>query len=204
MPTPSPTDRIAVLAARLVCAGRIATVQEAIHVASERLELLDSDAPSHGLVRRHLQAMLMQELGAEGYQSMTRRRLEVAEEVMSTLAAHTDVVDVLLAGRGASGHLDGDLTLHIRVYTRRTITDLAEDLVLVGYEEPRFATAETRFGRLDRLLFRDGDVDVAMTRCLPEQRRSAEQDLFTGRAVPVMSLGRLRGRLDATGDLERE
>lgn len=197
MPNPTPSDRIAVLAARLVCEGRAPTVREAIHVACERLELSEDEAPSHGLVRQHLQAMLMQELGAEGYQSMTRRRLEVAEEVMSTLEAHTDVLDVLLAGRGASGHLDGDLTLHIRVYTRRSITDLAEDLVLVGYEEPRFATAETRFGRLDRLLFRDGDVEVSVTRCLPEQRSSAPQDLFTGRAVSIMSLAEMRGRLRA-------
>lgn len=192
---PSITTRIATLAAQLVADGRVRTVDEAIRIASERLDAPPRSAPTAGVVRQHLQPMLMQTLGAEGYAAMTRRRLEVAEEVMTVLAERIDVLDVVLAGRAAAGHLDGDLALHIRVYTRRRIGELAQDLVDVGFAEPRFVTAETRFGRLDRLVFADGDVDVVVTRCLPEQRGEAGKDLFTGKPVAHVRIDALRAAL---------
>src|SRR5687768_15139751 len=140
---PSLTERLAVLAASLVVQGDARGVAEALRIAGERLDAPPEAAPSPGLVRQHVQAMSMQVLGAAGYAAMTRGRLELAESVMTVLSEHTDVLDVLLAGRAAAGHLDGDLTIHVRVYTRRRIGDIAEDLVTVGFPEPRFSTAET-------------------------------------------------------------
>ena len=188
-------ERVAIRAAQIMLDGAARDVDRAIALAIERLEAPLTAAPTAGRVRQHLQPMLMQTLGADGYAAMTRRRLEVAEEVMTVLAERTDVLDVVLAGRAAAGHLDGDLALHIRVYTRRRIGELAQDLVDVGFAEPRFVTAETRFGRLDRLVFADGDVDVVVTRCLPEQRGEAGKDLFTGKPVAHVRIDALRAAL---------
>ncbi|MFO0875240.1 MAG: hypothetical protein U0575_14885 [Phycisphaerales bacterium] len=189
------TERLAIHAAQLVVDGGARDVEQAIRLAVERLGAAPSAAPTAGLVRQHLQPMLMQSLGADGYAAMTRRRLEVAEETMTVFAERNDVLDVVLAGRAAAGHLDGDLALHVRVYTRRRIGELAQDLVDVGFAEPRFATAETRFGRLDRLIFVDGDVEVIVTRCLPEQRGEAARDLFNGRRVAHVRLPALRSAI---------
>lgn len=197
---PSITTRIATLAAQLVADGRVRTVDEAIRIASERLDAPPRSAPTAGVVRQHLQPMLMQTLGAEGYPAMTRERLELAESAMTVLATPTETLDVVLAGRAAKGQLDGDLTLHIRVYTRRRIAAIAQDLVDAGFEEPRFATAATRFGRLDRLEIDDGRTTISITRCLPEQRREADLDLFSGARIPILRLPELEKRLrDGTG-----
>jgi hypothetical protein len=193
--TPSITTRIATLAAQLVADGRVRTVEEAIRVALDRLDAPPRSAPSAGVVRQHLQPLLMQSLGAEGYPAMTRERLELAESAMTVLATPTETLDVVLAGRAAKGQLDGDVTLHIRVYTPRRIADIAQDLVDAGFEEPRFSTAETRFGRLDRLEIDDGKTMISITRCLPQQRREAERDLYNGARIPTLRLPELEKRL---------
>lgn len=186
------TERVAIRAAQLVAEGAMRDVAGAIRAALQREHAPPEAAPTQGLVRRHLEPMLMQVLGAEGYPAMLRERLELAESVMTVIETHVDVIETLLVGRAAAGRLDGDVTLHVRAYTRRRIGDLAEDLVTVGFAEPRFVTVESRYGRLDRILFESDGVMVAVTRCLPEQRREAKRDLVTGRELAVLSLESLR------------
>ncbi|HMN96198.1 MAG TPA: hypothetical protein PKC43_07785 [Phycisphaerales bacterium] len=204
------TERVAIRAAQYVAEGSVRDVAGAIRVALEREHAPPGAAPTAGLVRRHLAPMLMQVLGAEGYPAMLRGRLELAESVMTVLEEHVDVIGTLLVGRAAAGRLDGDMTLHIRVYTRRRIGDIAEDLVTFGFEEPRFVTVESRIGRLDRLLFECDGVAVAVTRCLPERRMPqrgrgrAEGSRRRPRGLPPGSATDLvRGTAVATLDLER-
>lgn len=180
-------EQVAALAARLVADDRAATVREAVGMAVDRLHAAPSALPSEGLVRRHLQPRLMQRLGAEGYASMIARREELAETVMTIMAGLPGVVDVVLAGRAARGQLDGDVTLHLRVYTRRAIGELAQALLDVGaalgWGEPRFSTADTRLGRRDRVEFDAEGATVSLIRCMPEERAEAQRDLFTGRRI---------------------
>lgn len=191
------TERVAIRAAQLVAEGSVRDVAGAIRAALHREHAPPEAAPTPGVVRRHLEPMLMQVLGAEGYPAMLRARLELAENVMTVIETHVDVIETLLVGRAAAGRLDGDVTLHIRAYTRRRISDIAEDLVTVGFEEPRFVTVESRFGRLDRIVFESDGVMVAVTRCLPEQRRDSKRDLVTGRALATLSLDRLRSLVES-------
>ena len=173
------------LAARSVADGRQPTVQQALRAAMEESGAPPTAAPSLGEVRRHLQPMLMQSLGAEGYEAMVRRRRAVAEELMGILVDLPGVLDVVLAGRAAKGQMDGDLTLHLRVYTRTPIGALAQAVVDAGFEEPTFSTAETRRGRRDRMEFTEGDLGVSIVRCMPEERHEADRDLFSGRPVAI-------------------
>jgi hypothetical protein len=193
-------EQIAQFAARLVARGDAPDVATGVQLALARLKAPPSLAPGHGEVRRHLQAISQQTLGAAGYAAMVRERLELAESVMTVLTELDEVVDVVLAGRAAAGHLDGDLTLHVRAYTRRLIGDLAEALVSVGYEEPTFVTAETRFGRLDRLQFKENGVQVAVTRCMPALLNEASRDLYEDKPARTLTLEALRRRISELPD----
>jgi hypothetical protein len=176
---------VAILAAQLVAEGRQPTVRSAILAAMAALGAPPAAAPGEGLVRQHLQPMLMRALGAEGYSQLHRHRGETIDEVATLLATAPGVEEVVLAGRAAKGQLDGDVTAHLRVYTRTPIGELARCLVDAGCEEPRFSTAETRLGRRDRMVLEVEGVTIHVVRCLPQERRSAGLDLFSGRRIAV-------------------
>lgn len=185
------TDEIARVAARLIEAGRSAAFDEAIRAAAEKLGYRDAHLPGHGLVRRHAEALSMQAHGAEGNAERRRRILEIAERLMALFAETRDDVEPMLAGRAASGLLGGGEPLHVRLYTRADVGDLARTLVEFGYDEPAFETAETRHGRLSRMRISDDGVEIVLTRCLPELRRDAAKDLFTGAPVATATLADL-------------
>jgi len=179
------TTRVAILAAQLVAEKREPTVRSAIRAAMEALDAPPRSEPSEGAVRQHLQPLLMQTLGAAGYDALQRRREETIDEIASLLATAPGVEEVVLAGRAAKGQLDGDVVAHLRVYTRTRIGELAGHLVATGCEEPRFSTAATRFGRRDRLEFDVDGLTISVVRCMPEERRSAALDLFSGRRTAI-------------------
>lgn len=187
------TDEIARLAARFIETGRSGDIGEAIRAAAEKLGHRDARLPGHGLVRRHAEALSMQARGAEGHAERRRRILGVVERLMALFAETRDDVEPLLAGRAASGLLGvGGEPLHVRLYTRADVGDLARTLVEFGYEEMSFETAETRHGRLSRMRVVDDGVEIVLTRCLPEMRRDAAKDLFTGEPVATATLSDLR------------
>ncbi len=137
----------------------------------------------------------MQTLGSEGYAQSVGDVWRVAERIMTVLAEAVPDAEPLLAGRAVQGMIDGGVTLHVRVYTQASIGDVAQTLVDFGYEEPDFETAETRFGRLDRLSLADEGIDVLVTRCPPNVVGRSGEDLFSGKPVSTATLAEVRAKL---------
>lgn len=190
------TDAIAREAARLIETGCTSDVGEAVRLAARALGAEDAPRPGPGRVRRHAQAMSMQALGSAAYADRVDAILDVAEALLTSIEHALPDAEAVLVGRAARGQVDGDVTLHVRVYTDRRISSLAEALVELGYEEPAFETAQTRQGRFDRLKFAEEGIDVVVTRCPPATARG-HRDLFSGRAVPAATAEDLRRRRQA-------
>lgn len=188
------TDRIAHEAARLFASGQADSLSGAIRCAVEALGLHQVPAPSPGRVRQHLQALSMQALGEAGYKEAVEDFLNIAQEIMALLETSFDDMSTILAGRAAKGFCDGGATLHIRMYTKQPIGLIAARLVESGYEEPEFRTAETKFGRLDRMRLCDAGVEVVLTRCAPALLKHAGEDMFTGRRIESLDLETLTRR----------
>jgi len=195
------TELFAREAARLYHEGKAKTISDAIHKAAQQLghSAGASDAPSHGRVRKHVQALSMQAMGSDAYADAIKERLRAAEQLMSALDEHYAGVPIFLMGRAARGHVDGDTTLHIRIYTDEPIDQLAQTLVDLGYNEPKFETANTRLGKLNRMRIRDADADadILLTRLLPAMLKSEQRDLFTNAAIATQTLKQLRDQLGA-------
>jgi hypothetical protein len=189
------TDQIAREAARLIETGKAGTVAEAIRLAAAALHLHDAPMPGHGRVRKHAQGMAMQALGESAYRQSIRDVWSIAEQILTVIEQSQPGASSVLVGRAARGQIDAGVTIHLRVYTRRPIRDIVENLVAYGYEEPGFETAETRFGRLDRIRFREEGCEVVLTRCLPDTAGQLKRDLFTGRPIATATAGELRRRL---------
>ncbi|MDY7109223.1 MAG: hypothetical protein SYC29_11365 [Planctomycetota bacterium] len=193
--TDARTDQIAREAARLIEAGKARTVGEAIRLAADALRLKQAPMPGHGRVRKHAQGMAMQAMGERAYRQSIEHVLNVAEQLLTVLEQGEPEGPAVVVGRAAKGQIDAGVTLHLRVYTRRPIREIVEHLVAFGYEEPSFETADTRFGRLDRVRFSEEGCEVALTRCLPEMIAHKDFDLFTRRPIAVATAGELRRRL---------
>lgn len=188
-------DRIARRAAAMVAAGHEHDIHRAIRLAAETLGFAHgAPLPSDGEVRRHLQGMAQEALGAEGYRAEVDETLALAAEVMECLERAFSA-RTLLCGRGARGQFDGGAHLHVRLYARADLGDIAQVLVDHGFEEPAFETVDTVHGRANRLRTAQEGIELAVTRCLPEWWDSRGDDLVTGRRTTVLSLEELRRRL---------
>ena len=162
-------DELARRAALLHSQGRVASIREAIHVVGGGPEV------SPELVRRHLAAISESTLGAEEADRRRARVLESALELMHAIDdhlerfidRHPDARGVRLAGRAASGQLDGDLILHLRVLAAIDEAELAAVVVDAGTEEPRFDAMDSRHGRLRRLRTEFDGVEVHLVICPP-------------------------------------
>lgn len=190
------TDQIAREAARLLATGRADDMTDAIRSAADALGFRDVPLPSAGRVRKHAQAMSMQSVGEAEYLSTRAKVWQVAEQIMTVFEHAMPDVESMLVGRAAQGHIDGGVTIHIRLYTRSSISDIAAALVHFGYEEPAFATAQTRHGRFSQVRLVDERIDIVLTRCPPEMASQSELDLFSGKQIETMTLAALRRRLD--------
>jgi hypothetical protein len=188
-------DLIAQEAARLLLSKRADDVHAAVRLAMEQLRVTGLRPPSVSMVKRHVSALSMQALGDEGYAGLAVEALRVAEDVMTILDERFEPIELLLMGKLADDRHEPLDAIHLRIYTRAKIGDIAAVLVEFGYEEPRFETATTRFGRLDRLRFVEGGFELTLTRCLPDTLDQAGTDLFTGRPIAEMRLEKLRKRL---------
>ena len=193
------TERLAREAARLYHEGKSSTVADAVRKAAQLLGVQAGETPSLGRVRKHVQAMSMEAMGADAYHEAMNARLGAAEQLMAALDEHDAGVPIFLVGRAAKGQLDADTTLHIRIFTDAPIEELAQTIVDLGYEEPKFETLSTRLGKLNRIRFYDeeGDAEIALTRCLPAMLKSAQQDLFTNAPIATLTLKQLRAAISA-------
>jgi hypothetical protein len=197
MPDPR-TDQIAREAARLMETGRIDDIADAIHVAAGSLGLRTAPMPGLARVRKHAQAMAMQALGEREYRLRQRKVWEIAEQVMAVFEHSIPDAQTLLVGRAAHGHINAGVTVHIRLYTRASVEDIARWLVEYGYDEPTFRTAEARHsgGRLNQICLVEGDLEIVVTRCIPPTPADASVDFFTGKPIETIGLSALRQRLD--------
>ena len=189
------TDQIARAAARLISTGRARTIAEALRAARDTMGWHDVQMPAYTLVRKHAGAMAMQAMGAEAYAERVRQVWRIAERLMTVLAEGMPDIEPLLVGRVAKGLIDAGATIHIRLYTRAPIADVARALIGFGYEEPDFETINTRHGRLNRMRMSDDGIDVVLTRCLPEMDAEAHVDLFTDRPIETATLNDLRKKI---------
>ena len=105
----------------------------------------------------------------------------------------------VLCGRGARGQFDGGAQLHVRLYARAELPEIAQLLVEEGFEEPSFETVETVHGRANRLRTALDGVGLAVTRCLPEWWGDRAKDLVTGARTDVRTLEEVQGLADAEG-----
>ncbi len=185
-------DRIARRAAALVAAGHAATVEAAIPMAAQTLGFSRlKELPTAGEVRRHLQGMAQESLGEAGYRAMVRGTLALAAVAMDILERAFNA-QTLLAGRAARGQVDGGAQLHIRLYTRAPLDQIAGVLVDAGFEEPAIQTIDTRHGRANRLRMPHEGAEIIILRCLPEWWSDRANDLVTGRRAAIMTLEELQ------------
>jgi len=191
----TPKDEIARLAAHLMSRGHARALREAIRIAADELGRSPEEWPSEALVRRHAQAMAQQDLGTTGYDALVEARLRAAEEIMTLLEFAAPPGELWLVGRAAQGQVDADPHFRIRYMGVAPIGELARILVAGGCEEPVFEVIQSRWGRLERLRFRQDGIEFSVTRCPPRQVLEPERDLFTGRPAKRLSLADLRKRL---------
>lgn len=192
------TDRIAQEAARLFDEGQFQSLDAAIRKAADILKLGHVRLPTHGHVRKHVQGRSMQSMGAEAYRNSIVEVWQHAEELMTILEDH----DPYLMGRAAKGLVDAGVSLHIRLFTSSRMSDIAQRLEDFGFEEGQFGTADTRYGRFDKLSLQDQGSEITIIRCAPHQRDLVGFDLFTKKPLESVSLVELRQRIAAAEQSE--
>jgi hypothetical protein len=198
-------EEIAREAARLLETGKAASIHEAIERAAEVLHYHHEARPGALRVRQHAQAMAMQALGDAGYAELRQEVWRIAEELMTLLEdaaprrRDAGGMETLLVGRAAAGLIDACVTIHIRVYTDQSITEIANMLVEFGYDEPSFDTVQTAYGPVNRVKLTEDGQEVILTRCLPQMGVSRTVDMFTGKAITALTLTGLRQVLAARG-----
>ncbi len=193
------TDRVAQLAAAFMAEHKAATVAEAIAAAAVQLGV-DARAamPTPALVRRHAQGLAMERMGDSAYRESVRQRMEHAASVMEALELHLSATTIL-AGRGARWQVDADPILHIRVYTRLSMERIAQVLLAQHLTHLESTTMNTRFGAANQWRAVHLDTTYVITRCLPEWKRQAHQDLATTRAISTCTLDELSRQLYPNG-----
>jgi hypothetical protein len=198
---PSRKDEVAREAARLIELGKAASIRDGIVRAAEHLHYR-GELPSVLRVRQHAQAMTMQQLGDAGYAELRHEIWRIAEEIMTVLeqplpsSTSPAGATTLLVGRAAAGLIDAGVTLHIRVTTEQSVTELARTLVEFGYDEPEFDTVHTAYGPVNRIKLTEDGQPIILTRCLPRLHISPTVDMFTGKAMAALTLDALRRLLE--------
>lgn len=190
----SQTDRLARRAAELLLEDATASTLQAIRTAAQQENLPPgTKLPTAKLVRDHLRALTQQTLGNEGYQQRVRRILALAEEIMTLFAD----AEPQLVGRTAARKIDGEVKIYLRLYTEQPIGQLADRLLSFGYADPKCTTANTKFGRFDRLTFEEEKIPIIITRCLPTERHRIETlNLYTRKPLTPLTLNNLRKQLN--------
>ena len=191
----SSTDRVARDAAELVHAGRVDSIAQAIDLAMDMQHAEPRDRPGSGTVRRHIQAMTMQAVGAEAYRDMVRRVLDVAEQAMTAIDLAFDDVTCVVTGRSARGQIDGGVVVTIRLHTDRPLEDIEAHLEELGYEDLRTSTVSTRYGRMNQLHALDDEQAIVFTRIPRGMPVDRSQNLFKEKPIVTLGLDELRDQL---------
>lgn len=190
-------DAVAREAARLLAQHKATDMAEALRLANAAVDRGHHHPPSANRVRQHAQAMSMQAMGEAAYRAQHARWLAIAEELMTTIEQALPGARTLLVGRAAAakgGHFDADPALHIRVYTRIAISDVARTLATFGCDDPemKFPTLEGRHGRLSQMQWIEEGLRITLTRCPRQSMFDDPNDFFTGKPLPRMTVTQLR------------
>lgn len=190
-------DAVAREAARLLARREAANMAEALRLANDAIDDGRHRPPSPGRVRQHAQAMSMQEMGEAAYRKRQARWLAIAEEVMTTIEQALPDSDTLLVGRAAEelgGHFDADPSIHIRVHSSQSITNIAQALAAFGYDDPemKFPTMDGRHGRLSQMQWMEEGVRIVLTRCPQRSMFDDRLDLVSGKLTAHLTLAQLR------------
>ena len=188
-------DHVARDAARRLVRGETDEIATAIRLAQRAADT--TITPPESLIRRHWQGLMQQATGDAAYTADRQRVRSVIEDALGTLETIVDSDAVRLVGRTARDLIDGPVTARLRVYATIRSTTLAGALEAAGYDTVTVHSADTRFGRLDELRFRDEDVDFVLVRCLPDQIDSADRNLY--RDEPIASLTPAQYRTSVLG-----
>jgi len=182
----SSADHLARAAAVLLLEGRAPDVATALRRVMEKYRGAGLTAPTHARVRQHLEAMRMQQLGAEQYAAREAARSHVADQLLSTVDVIVGGDPVYLVGRTAEGATDSEGTVHLRVYTDLASRVIADRLRDLGYSDPVLRGVRSRLGPIEELRFVEEEWPVVIRVCPPVMEREACRDLFTGRRITVM------------------
>jgi hypothetical protein len=190
-------DAIARDAARRLVHGEAHDLADALARANQATGTHHN--PSAKRVREHAQAIDLQAMGEAMYRARVRGWLELAEDIMATLAQAG--IESLLVGRAAVQRFDGDPCIHIRVLAPGdrgiTIAEIARRLAELGYEaaEAVFATLEVKGGgggRLSQMRWMEDSARITLTRCTRHSMFQSRRNLATGGPAASLTLTQLQ------------
>ena len=155
--------------------------------------------PSHGLVRRHLEALEEARLGAEGAREVRRTRVLAIVELLEFVRFVLDPSDIVVVGLLAREVAVGPLEVHARVFEGKPFQGLFEQLESVGVREVLASSTSGPMGRFESVRFDSDGERFTLTRIPREQRAyTTDRNLVTGRPIPQVSLETFSGYFAAS------
>ena len=182
-------DDIARRAASLLQKDPNLAVIEAVSQAVAHLGLpRETPTPSMALVRKHAQALAMEQLGQQGYEQQRYQRLVLIIDFMRQLEHEFPHAKISVVGRSCDGHFDADPHVHIRFVYDTPIHLIADAVERARLPEPEIKTFVSRVGVLEQIHSAFDFAPLTITRCPPRQLTHAHLDLKTGKPIAQRTL----------------
>ena len=182
-------DDIARRAASLLQKDPNLAVTDAISQAVAHLGLPRSTlAPSKALVRKHAQALAMEQLGQQGYEQQRYQRLVCIIDFIRQLEHEFPGAKISLVGRSCDGHFDADPHVHIRFVHDTPVHLIADAVERARLPEPEIKTFVSRVGVLEQIHSAFDFAPLTITRCPPRQLTHAHLHLQTGKPITQRTL----------------
>lgn len=182
-------DDIARRAASLLQKDPNLAVTDAISQAVAHLGLPRSTlAPSKALVRKHAQALAMEQLGQQGYEQQRYQRLVCIIDFIRQLEHEFPGAKISLVGRSCDGHFDADPHVHIRFVHDAPVYLIADAVERARLPEPEIKTFVSRVGVLEQIHSAFDFAPLTITRCPPRQLTHAHLHLQTGKPITQRTL----------------
>lgn len=195
-------ERLARRAAEMLRDGMAGSIPEAIGQARREPGGGSCPPPSIEQVRRHVDAMEMARLGLEAWAGNRRARLEEVDQFLATLEFYLDGVEMRIAGKCASGHIDEGSRVHIRAWVDGELDSVVKILDVdgmgpleVGSQRVDPAVA-LGLRRLSTLLVKGEHVDFVISLCPVRDIVTIGRNLVTGSDIPLADIGQMRAMLE--------
>ena len=185
-------DDIARRAASLLQKDPNLAVIDAISQAVAHLGLpRETPTPSMALVRKHAQALAMEQLGQQGYEQQRYQRLVCIIDFIRQLEHEFPHAKISVVGRSCEGHFDADPHVHIRFVHDTPIHLIADAVERARLPEPEIKTFVSRVGVLEQIHSAFDFAPLTITRCPPRQLTHAHLHLQTGKPIAQRTLMQL-------------